>query len=67
MAMDTAMVVATGADRAREEILGTAEEVLARLAPDLPDDARVLLRQLHAGLPTGELVAEPPEALAGRF
>jgi len=35
-----------------------------RLAPGLPADAATLLRELHAAVPTAELAAEPPEALA---
>jgi len=55
----------TQPDTARDEILRAATEALARLAPGLPEDAAVLLRALHAGVPTAELAAEPPEALAG--
>ncbi len=51
-------------DTARAEILRVAEEALARLAPGLPGDAAVLLRLLHAGVPTAELATEPPEAVA---
>ncbi|MFO0202964.1 MAG: hypothetical protein ACK528_07525, partial [Alphaproteobacteria bacterium] len=52
------------ADTTRAEVLRAAEEALARLAPALPPDAARLLRDLHAGVPTAELAAEPPEALA---
>ncbi|HYZ34370.1 MAG TPA: phage capsid protein, partial [Crenalkalicoccus sp.] len=51
-------------DTAREELLRTAEEALHRLAPDLPADAAVLLRGLHAGVPSEELAAMPAEAVA---
>jgi glutamate dehydrogenase len=52
------------ADTTRAEVLRAAEEALARLAPALPPDAARLLRDLHAAVPTAELAAEPPEALA---
>ncbi|BDG74722.1 NAD-glutamate dehydrogenase [Roseomonas fluvialis] len=52
------------ADTTRAEVIRAAEEALARLAPALPPDAARLLRDLHAGVPTAELAAEPPEALA---
>ena len=52
------------ADTARAEVLRAAEEALARLAPTLPADASALLRHLHAAVPTAELAAESPEALA---
>ena len=62
--MDSTVALTAGADPARDEILGTAVEALARLAPDLPPDAAAFLRALHAGLPTAELAGEPPEAIA---
>ena len=49
---------------ARLELLRLAEEALRRLAPALPADAAVLLRRLHADVPTGELAALAPEAIA---
>jgi glutamate dehydrogenase len=49
---------------ARLELLRLAEEALRRLAPALPADAVVLLRRLHADVPTGELAALAPEAVA---
>jgi glutamate dehydrogenase len=52
------------ADTTRAEVLRAAEEALARLAPALPPDAARLLADLHAAVPTAELAAEPPEALA---
>ncbi|TCZ66101.1 NAD-glutamate dehydrogenase [Roseicella aquatilis] len=51
-------------DTARQELLRTAEEALARLAPDLPPDAARLLRRLHEGVPTAELATIPAEAVA---
>jgi glutamate dehydrogenase len=51
-------------DRLREEILSAAAAALARHAPDLPPDAARLIAPLFAALPTAELAAEPPEALA---
>ncbi|WP_198371079.1 hypothetical protein, partial [Roseomonas rosulenta] len=51
-------------DTTRAEVLRAAGEALARLAPALPPDAARLLRDLHAAVPTAELAAEPPEALA---
>ncbi|MBR0674382.1 NAD-glutamate dehydrogenase, partial [Roseomonas soli] len=56
--------LAAQADTTREEVLRAAEEALARLAPALPADAAALLRALHAAVPTAELAAESPEALA---
>ncbi|UPG72724.1 NAD-glutamate dehydrogenase [Roseomonas gilardii subsp. gilardii] len=53
-----------GPDRLREEILGAAGEAARRLAPALPEDLPVLLRHLFGALPTAELAAESPEALA---
>ncbi len=52
------------ADTTRAEVMRAADEALARLAPALPPDAAHLLRSLHAGVPTAELAAESPEALA---
>jgi glutamate dehydrogenase len=60
MANDTA----APSDTTREEVLRAAGEALAALAPDLPPDAAHLLRALHAAVPTAELAATPPEALA---
>ncbi|MDT8330936.1 NAD-glutamate dehydrogenase [Roseomonas gilardii] len=54
----------TGSDRLRAEILGAAGEAARRLAPALPEDLPVLLRHLFEALPTAELAAESPEALA---
>ncbi|APT56216.1 phage capsid protein [Roseomonas gilardii] len=54
----------TGSDRLRVEILGAAGEAARRLAPALPEDLPVLLRHLFEALPTAELAAESPEALA---
>lgn len=51
-------------DTTREEILRAAAEALAAQAPALPPDAVALLRALHAAVPTAELAAIPPEALA---
>ncbi len=56
--------LAPAGDTARQELLRTAEEALARLAPDLPPEAARLLRLLHAGVPTAELAAMPAEAVA---
>ncbi|MFT8246807.1 NAD-glutamate dehydrogenase [Roseomonas sp. BN140053] len=52
------------ADPLREAVLRGAQAALARLAPALPPAAGTLLRRLFEALPTPELVAEPPEALA---
>jgi glutamate dehydrogenase len=60
MANDTATLT----DTTREEVLRAAAEALATLAPGLPADAAALLRDLHAAVPTAELAAMPPEALA---
>ena len=46
----------------RLELLHLAEEALHRLAPGLPADAAVLLRRLHAEVPSAELAA--PEGMA---
>jgi glutamate dehydrogenase len=51
-------------DTTREEVLRAAGEALAAQAPALPPDATALLRALHAGVPTVELAATPPETLA---
>ncbi|MDO9711655.1 NAD-glutamate dehydrogenase [Paracraurococcus lichenis] len=51
-------------DTARQELLRTAEEALARLAPDLPPAAARLLRLLHEGVPTPELAGMPAESVA---
>ena len=51
-------------DTMREEVLRAATEALAALAPGLPPDAALLLRALHAAVPTNELAAAPPESLA---
>jgi len=56
--------LAPAADTARQELLRTAEEALQRLAPDLPPDAAVLLRRLHADVPSAELAAIPAETVA---
>jgi glutamate dehydrogenase len=52
-------------DTARQELLRTAAEALARLAPDLPPAALRLLHRLHEGVPTAELATIPAEAMAG--
>ncbi|MBR0652768.1 NAD-glutamate dehydrogenase, partial [Roseomonas terrae] len=51
-------------DTTRDEVLRAAGEALTALAPALPPDAAVLLRALHGAVPTAELAATPPEALA---
>ncbi len=51
-------------DTTREEILRAAAEALAAQAPALRPDAAALLRALHAAVPTAELAATPPEAIA---
>ncbi|MGK7866936.1 NAD-glutamate dehydrogenase domain-containing protein [Falsiroseomonas sp. E2-1-a20] len=51
-------------DGVRPQILRAAEAALARLAPALPPAAAALLHRLHAAVPTAELAATPPEALA---
>ncbi|MBW6400706.1 NAD-glutamate dehydrogenase [Roseomonas sp. HJA6] len=51
-------------DTMREEVLRAATEALTALAPGLPTDAALLLRALHAAVPTAELAATPPETLA---
>ncbi|RAI60956.1 NAD-glutamate dehydrogenase [Roseicella frigidaeris] len=56
--------LAPAGDPARQELLRTAAEALARLAPDLPPPARQLLHHLYAGVPTAELAGLPAEAMA---
>ncbi|MGG5809332.1 NAD-glutamate dehydrogenase, partial [Falsiroseomonas sp. CW058] len=51
-------------DGVRPEVMRAAEAALRRLAPALPPAAAELLRRLHAAVPTAELAATPPEALA---
>jgi glutamate dehydrogenase len=51
-------------DGLRPGVLAAAEAALRRAAPDLPAEAASLLRRLHEGVPTAELAALPPEALA---
>ena len=51
-------------DGLRPGVLAAAEAALARAAPALPAEAAELLRRLYAAVPTGELAATPPEALA---
>ncbi|PZW50413.1 glutamate dehydrogenase [Humitalea rosea] len=45
----------------RAELFRAAEQALARLAPDLPADAAVLLRKLYASAPTAELAGMPAD------
>jgi glutamate dehydrogenase len=52
-------------DGVRPEVMRAAEAALRRLAPALPDTASGLLHRLFAAVPTAELAAETPEALAG--
>ncbi|UFN50514.1 NAD-glutamate dehydrogenase [Roseomonas sp. OT10] len=52
------------ADSLRREVLRDAAGELRRLAPALPADAVALLHALFDALPTAELAAEPPEAIA---
>ncbi len=52
------------ADTVRAELLRAAAAALARIAPDLPDAAAAFIGPLHAALPTAELAAQTPEALA---
>jgi glutamate dehydrogenase len=54
----------TAPDRLREQLLAAAAAALPRVAPGLPQDAAMLIGPLFAALPTAELAAEPPEALA---
>ncbi|MGK7860965.1 NAD-glutamate dehydrogenase [Falsiroseomonas sp. E2-1-a4] len=51
-------------DGVRPQVLAAANAALARLAPALPPAAAELLHRLHAAVPTAELAATPPEALA---
>ncbi|MGX9966512.1 NAD-glutamate dehydrogenase [Roseomonas sp. F4] len=51
-------------DGVRPQVLAAAAAAMARLAPALPPAAAELLRRLHAAVPTAELAATPPEALA---
>jgi glutamate dehydrogenase len=51
-------------DGLRPGVLAAAEAALRRAAPDLPAEAAALLRRLHEGVPTAELAAMPPEAMA---
>ena len=51
-------------DGLRPGVLAAAEAALRRAAPDLPAEAAALLRRLHDGVPTAELAALPPEAMA---
>ncbi|NKC34502.1 NAD-glutamate dehydrogenase, partial [Roseomonas sp. BU-1] len=53
-----------GEDGVRPQVLRAAAAALARLAPALPPCAADLLRLLHEAVPTAELAATPPEALA---
>lgn len=55
---------ASGADTLRAEMLRTATDALARIAPALPAAAGAFIARLHAALPTPELAAQSPEALA---
>ncbi|WP_458095262.1 NAD-glutamate dehydrogenase [Roseomonas sp. WA12] len=55
-----------GPDGMRAVLLAEAEAALARLAPGLPETARVLLRVLGAAIPLAELAGMAPEALAGQ-
>ena len=52
------------ADGVRAELFRAAEAALTRLAPALPPAAADFLRRLHGAVPTAELAATPPEALA---
>ncbi|WP_372622527.1 NAD-glutamate dehydrogenase [Falsiroseomonas sp.] len=51
-------------DGVRPGVLAAAEAALQRAAPALPDLAAAFLRRLFAAVPTPELAATPPEALA---
>jgi glutamate dehydrogenase len=53
-----------GGDGVRPGVLAAAEAALARAAPALPGAATALLHRLFAAVPTAELAATPPEALA---
>ena len=59
-----AMATHQGEDTLRAELLRAAEDTLARTAPALPPGAASFVGRLHAALPTPELAALPPEALA---
>jgi glutamate dehydrogenase len=48
----------------RAELLREIEAALGRIAPPVPPQAGLLLRRLVEAIPTVELAAEPPEALA---
>ena len=52
------------ADGVRAELFRAAAEALARLAPALPPEAADFLRRLYGAVPTAELAATAPEALA---
>ena len=54
----------SGTDTLRAELLRAAVEALARTAPALPPAAGAFIARLHAALPTAELAAQTPEALA---
>ncbi len=54
----------SGADTLRAELLHAATGALARIAPALPAAAGAFIARLHAALPTPELAAQSPEALA---
>jgi len=54
----------SGADTLRAELLRAATGALARIAPALPAAAGAFIARLHAALPTPELAAQSPEALA---
>ncbi len=54
----------SGADTLRTELLRAATGALARIAPALPAAAGAFIARLHAALPTPELAAQSPEALA---
>jgi glutamate dehydrogenase len=51
-------------DGLRSGVIAAAEAALRRAAPALPAEAAELLRRLHAAVPTAELAATPPEAVA---
>ncbi|SFK15782.1 NAD-glutamate dehydrogenase domain-containing protein [Falsiroseomonas stagni] len=61
---DAARKEAPGADGVRPQVLAEAVAALGRLAPGLPPMAAGLLARLLAAVPTAELAATPPEALA---
>ncbi|PWS38548.1 phage capsid protein [Falsiroseomonas bella] len=60
----TATPPGRGEDGVRPGVLAAAEAALARTAPALPGAAVALLHRLFAAVPTAELAATPPEALA---